>query len=172
MKIEARASKPIAEKAVREFAERIRELRAARGWSQERLAEEADLHRTYVGGDRARSEECILLQHREARPRVWSSDCRFVLPKPKISLARCWERAFSLGYSMVMSHSFPQALQFQPARHDGLVGESRPRAPAKPIEEFVRGETGDAGVITDETLFRTRAFGRRQSALFLPIPGR
>jgi transcriptional regulator with XRE-family HTH domain len=41
---------PIADKAVREFAERIRELRAARGWSQERLAEEADLHRTYVGG--------------------------------------------------------------------------------------------------------------------------
>jgi transcriptional regulator with XRE-family HTH domain len=29
---------------------RIRELRAMRGWSQERLAEEADLHRTYIGG--------------------------------------------------------------------------------------------------------------------------
>jgi XRE family transcriptional regulator, regulator of sulfur utilization len=41
---------PIAEKVVREFADRIRELRAARGWSQERLAEEADLHRTYIGG--------------------------------------------------------------------------------------------------------------------------
>jgi transcriptional regulator with XRE-family HTH domain len=40
----------IADQAVREFAERIRELRAARGWSQERLAEEADLHRTYIGG--------------------------------------------------------------------------------------------------------------------------
>ena len=40
----------IADKAVREFANRVRELRAARGWSQERLAEETDLHRTYVGG--------------------------------------------------------------------------------------------------------------------------
>jgi transcriptional regulator with XRE-family HTH domain len=40
----------IADQAVREFADRIRELRAERGWSQERLAEEADLHRTYVGG--------------------------------------------------------------------------------------------------------------------------
>lgn len=28
----------------------IRELRAARGWSQEKLAERAGLHPTYVGG--------------------------------------------------------------------------------------------------------------------------
>jgi transcriptional regulator with XRE-family HTH domain len=40
----------IADQAVHAFGERIRELRALRGWSQERLAEEADLHRTYVGG--------------------------------------------------------------------------------------------------------------------------
>jgi transcriptional regulator with XRE-family HTH domain len=40
----------IADKAVRQFAERIRQLRAEKGWSQERLAEEADLHRTYIGG--------------------------------------------------------------------------------------------------------------------------
>jgi transcriptional regulator with XRE-family HTH domain len=29
---------------------RPRSLRAARGWSQERLAEEAGIHRTYLGG--------------------------------------------------------------------------------------------------------------------------
>jgi transcriptional regulator with XRE-family HTH domain len=40
----------IADQAVGRFAERVRELRADRGWSQERLAEEADLHRTYIGG--------------------------------------------------------------------------------------------------------------------------
>jgi transcriptional regulator with XRE-family HTH domain len=40
----------IADHAVQAFAARIRELRGTRGWSQERLAEEADLHRTYVGG--------------------------------------------------------------------------------------------------------------------------
>ena len=31
------------------FGQRLRELRAERGWSQEDLAHEADLHRTYVG---------------------------------------------------------------------------------------------------------------------------
>ena len=29
---------------------RVRALRLAKGWSQERLAEEAGLHRTFVGG--------------------------------------------------------------------------------------------------------------------------
>jgi transcriptional regulator with XRE-family HTH domain len=38
------------DKIVRNLAVRIRELRAVKGWSQERLAEEAGIHRTYLGG--------------------------------------------------------------------------------------------------------------------------
>ena len=38
------------DRIVRSFAVRIRELRRQKGWSQERLAEEADIHRTYLGG--------------------------------------------------------------------------------------------------------------------------
>ena len=34
----------------RAFARNLREARIAKGWSQERLADEAGLHRTYVGG--------------------------------------------------------------------------------------------------------------------------
>jgi transcriptional regulator with XRE-family HTH domain len=33
----------------RRFGERIRELRNETGWSQEELADRADLHRTYIG---------------------------------------------------------------------------------------------------------------------------
>ena len=36
------ASKPL--------AQRIRQLRAKKGWSQERLAEEANIHRVYLAG--------------------------------------------------------------------------------------------------------------------------
>lgn len=32
------------------FGNRIRDLRSTRGWSQERLADECKLHRTYIGG--------------------------------------------------------------------------------------------------------------------------
>lgn len=32
------------------FGRRVREARRRKGWSQERLAEECGLHRTYVGG--------------------------------------------------------------------------------------------------------------------------
>jgi transcriptional regulator with XRE-family HTH domain len=35
---------------VRDLAVRIRQLRGQKGWSQERLAEEAGIHRTYLGG--------------------------------------------------------------------------------------------------------------------------
>lgn len=40
----------VEDKIVRRFAVRIRELRNHHGWSQERLAEEAGIHRTYLGG--------------------------------------------------------------------------------------------------------------------------
>jgi transcriptional regulator with XRE-family HTH domain len=32
------------------FGKRVRALRGKRGWSQEKLAEEAELDRTYIGG--------------------------------------------------------------------------------------------------------------------------
>jgi transcriptional regulator with XRE-family HTH domain len=38
------------DRIVRDLALRIRKLRAEKGWSQERLAEEAGMHRTYLGG--------------------------------------------------------------------------------------------------------------------------
>ena len=38
------------DKIVRGFAARVRQLRRERGWSQEPLAEEAEIHRTYLGG--------------------------------------------------------------------------------------------------------------------------
>lgn len=43
------------------FGERVRELRIAKGWSQDELAYKADLHRTYVGGVE-RAERNVTLQ--------------------------------------------------------------------------------------------------------------
>ena len=37
------------ENVVRKVGRRIRELRQKKGWSQEKLADEAALHRTYIG---------------------------------------------------------------------------------------------------------------------------
>jgi transcriptional regulator with XRE-family HTH domain len=37
------------ESVVRKVGHRIRELRQKKDWSQEKLAEEAGLHRTYIG---------------------------------------------------------------------------------------------------------------------------
>ena len=38
------------DRIVKDLALRIRRMRQERGWSQERLAEEAGMHRTYLGG--------------------------------------------------------------------------------------------------------------------------
>ena len=38
------------DKIVRDLAVRIRTLRHGKGWSQERLAEETGMHRTYLAG--------------------------------------------------------------------------------------------------------------------------
>ena len=43
-----------------QFANRVRELRAERGWSQDDLAAEAGLHRTYIGTVE-RAEQSITL---------------------------------------------------------------------------------------------------------------
>ena len=43
------AKRAIKSKIVRQFAFRLREMRMAKGLSQEALADEAGLHRTYVG---------------------------------------------------------------------------------------------------------------------------
>ena len=46
------AARPISPQALerrRAFGARVRQLRVDRGWSQEGLAEQAQLHRTYIG---------------------------------------------------------------------------------------------------------------------------
>jgi transcriptional regulator with XRE-family HTH domain len=47
---------------VRKVGRRIRELRQKKGWSQEKLAEEAGLHRTYIG-QVERGEKSIGVNH-------------------------------------------------------------------------------------------------------------
>jgi transcriptional regulator with XRE-family HTH domain len=39
-----------AEAVLKAIGKRVRTLRTAKGWSQERLADEADMHRTYMWG--------------------------------------------------------------------------------------------------------------------------
>jgi len=41
---------PASPPAAKALAQRIRHLRAKKGWSQERLAEEARIHRVYLAG--------------------------------------------------------------------------------------------------------------------------
>ena len=41
---------PLVPPAAKGLAQRIRQLRSKKGWSQERLAEEAGIHRVYLAG--------------------------------------------------------------------------------------------------------------------------
>lgn len=43
-------SKYVQTEILKRFGRKVRKLRLSRGWSQEKLAERADLHRTYIGG--------------------------------------------------------------------------------------------------------------------------
>ena len=45
-----RRQRPRSPRLLRDFGRRVRRLRDERGWSQLRLAEEAGLHWTYIGG--------------------------------------------------------------------------------------------------------------------------
>jgi transcriptional regulator with XRE-family HTH domain len=50
------------------FGEMVRMLREARGWSQEELAAQAELHRTYVGGvERGERNPTLLIVFKLAR---------------------------------------------------------------------------------------------------------
>lgn len=51
-----------------EFGSRVRKLRTAKGWSQERLAAQANLDRTYIGGiERGERNPALLNIHRIAK---------------------------------------------------------------------------------------------------------
>ena len=50
------------QKLCKKFGDRVRELRKARNLSQEKLAELADLHRTYIG-DIERGERNVSLEN-------------------------------------------------------------------------------------------------------------
>jgi transcriptional regulator with XRE-family HTH domain len=47
-RVEAPSSQVTERQALKTFGKRVRELRKARGWTQEELAEAADLHENYV----------------------------------------------------------------------------------------------------------------------------
>jgi len=48
--VPTRRTPPAPPPAARSLAKRIRQLRAAKGWSQETLAEHANIHRVYLAG--------------------------------------------------------------------------------------------------------------------------
>jgi len=52
------------------FGDRVRSLREERGWSQERLADECKLHRTYIGGIE-RGERNVALRNINAIARAF-----------------------------------------------------------------------------------------------------
>ena len=70
------------ERAVlRRFGERVREARDRRGWSQERLAAEAGLDRTYVGSVE-RGERNVALLNINKLALALNDDFAGILPSP------------------------------------------------------------------------------------------
>jgi transcriptional regulator with XRE-family HTH domain len=61
------------------FGRQVRALREARGWSQERLAEAAGLHRTYVGS-LERGERNVALVNLYAIAKALDTDPASLLP--------------------------------------------------------------------------------------------
>jgi transcriptional regulator with XRE-family HTH domain len=64
----SRATKPLARQL---FADNVRRLRELRGWSQETLATQAKLHRTYVGSVE-RAERNVSIDNMEKIARALS----------------------------------------------------------------------------------------------------
>ena len=48
-------------KILSQFGEEVKKLRRAKGWSQEKLAKEAGLHRTYIGSIERRERNISLV---------------------------------------------------------------------------------------------------------------
>jgi len=89
----------MSKRVLQAFGRRVRQLRSERGWSQERLAEECGLHRTYVGG----------IERGERN----------------VSLVNIEKIASALGVSIAELFKIGRGGRISEARLDSLTGEQR-----------------------------------------------